>query len=301
MREAVSSTRAEAEAASITAALARGAEQLRAASDSPRLDAEVLLAHVLDCPRSRLFAHPEAVLQPQARSRYEHLLQRRAAGEPVAYLTGQREFWSMTLRVNRHTLIPRPETELLVEQALTLLPADFPCRVADLGTGSGAIALALARERPAWRLLACDISPRALATARANARRLGLLGRVRFRRSDWCAGLDARERFQLIAANPPYVRSDDPRLAQDVLRFEPAVAVAAGPKGLEHLRAIVRQARHRLQPGGWLLLEHGDDQRAAVLELLQEAGYEDVEDLDDHAGRPRLARARQPRHPSRQP
>ncbi len=272
--------------------LQEATDALRTRSDSPRLDAEVLLAHLLERPRSHLHAWPRRPVPPAIATGFRRLVQRRARGEPVAYLTGRKEFWSLTLRVNRHTLIPRPETECLVERALALLPADAACRIADLGTGSGAIALALAKERPRWRLTACDISRRALVTARANARHLGLSRQVDFRLSDWCRCLDTAERFDLIAANPPYVRAGDPRLAEDVLRFEPATALIAGTEGLEALRAIADQARHFLRPGGWLLLEHGDDQQACVQRLLAKEGYEDIEGWQDHAGRPRLVQAR---------
>ncbi|HHH36876.1 MAG TPA: peptide chain release factor N(5)-glutamine methyltransferase [Gammaproteobacteria bacterium] len=278
----------------MAALLDLGAAQLSSVTDSPRLEAEILLAHALDRPRSFLHAWPRREVETGARRHYVALVTRRRDGEPVAYLTGRKEFWSLELAVNRHTLIPRPETELLVEQALALLPAGGPCRVVDLGTGSGAIALALARERPAWTVVACERCPRALATARANARTLGLLARVEFRSSDWCSALANDAPYDLICANPPYVREQDPRLEADVLRFEPETALIAGPEGLEDLRAIARQARGHLRPGGWLLLEHGDDQETAVAGLLEKAGYEAIEDLRDYAGRPRLARARWP-------
>ncbi len=271
--------------------LSMGAARLGACSDSARLDAELLLAHLLDKPRSFLFAWPQQPVAEALTPDYEALIARRAAGEPVAYLTGRREFWSLTLRVNRHTLIPRPETEHLVEQALALLPVTTGCRVADLGTGTGAIALALARERRHWQIVACERCPEALATARANARELGL-DHVEFRRSDWCAALGRGEAFDLIAANPPYVRHGDPRLAEDVLRFEPRAALIAGPDGLEDLRTIARQAKEHLHHGGWLLLEHGDDQAQSVMELLRQEGYREITDRRDYGGRPRLAMAR---------
>ncbi len=271
--------------------LNRGAARLGGHSDSARLDAEVLLAFLLDKPRSFLLAWPQQRVAEALIADYEALIARRAGGEPVAYLTGRKEFWSLTLRVNRHTLIPRPETELLVEQALTLLPAGKSCQIADLGTGSGAIALALARERRHWQIVACERCPEALSTAHANAREQGL-DNVEFRRSDWCAALAQDEVFDLIAANPPYVRRGDPRLEENVLRFEPHTALIAGRDGLEELRTIARQAKAHLRRGGWLLLEHGDDQEQAVVELLRTEGYGEIADRRDYGGRPRLAVAR---------
>lgn len=193
-----------------------------------------------------------------ARARFEALLARRQAGEPVAYLLGRQGFWSLELEVSPATLIPRPETELLVELALARLPAGQSLRVADLGTGSGAIALALARERPQAHVVATDASAEALTVARRNAARLGL-GRVEFRDGDWLVPL-AQERFDLIASNPPYIEQDDPHLAQGDLRFEPPAALASGADGLDAIRVIVRDAGRHLHPGGWLLLEHGWNQ-----------------------------------------
>ncbi len=281
----------QAAAPTIAGLLAAATQRLGGHSDSPRLDAEVLLARVLEKPRSFLLAWPEKHIDRHCMADYEALIARRMDGEPVAYLTGRKEFWSLQLRVDRHTLIPRPETEHLVEAALTWLPADRPCRVADLGTGSGAIALALAWERRHWRITACDKSPEALATARRNATELGL-DNVECRQGDWCAALEDGGQFDLIAANPPYIRNGDPRLDEAVLRFEPRLALIAGDDGLEDLAAIIHQARAHLRPGGRLLLEHGDDQAAAVMTLLDQAGYEEISDQRDYAGRPRLARAR---------
>ncbi|MFQ5486829.1 MAG: peptide chain release factor N(5)-glutamine methyltransferase [Gammaproteobacteria bacterium] len=271
--------------------LGTGAMRLDKCSDSARLDAELLLAHLLDKPRSFLLTWPQQRIDEALIPEYDSLIARRAGGEPLAYLTGRKEFWSLTLRVNRHTLIPRPETEHLVEQALALLPTEKGCRVADLGTGSGAIALALARERSHWQIVACERCPEALGTARANASELKL-DNVEFRRSDWCAALARDEAFDLIVANPPYVRHGDPRLAEDVLRFEPQAALIAGPEGLEDLRTIARQAKCHLYPGGWLLLEHGDDQEQAVTELLRQEAYREIADRRDYGGRPRLTMAR---------
>jgi release factor glutamine methyltransferase len=213
-------------------------------------------------------------------------LQRRLTGEPVAYLIGHREFWSLTFAVNRATLIPRPETELLVETALQLAKRiDTPgLRLADLGTGSGCIALALAHERPHWLITAADISMNALKTAQRNARRLAI-GNVAFVRNDWLSGL-APEIFDIIVSNPPYIRAGDPHLRG--IAHEPATALVAGPDGLADIRRIVADARTRLKPGGLLLLEIGHDQSAAVTDLMQAAGYVDIEFKHDLAGIPRV-------------
>lgn len=264
--------------------------QLHGISDTPRLDAELLLAAALGRPRSYLYAWPERLPTAAAADRFAISLARRRCGEPLAYLTGRREFWSLELAVTPATLIPRPETEQLVERALARLPVDRPCRVADLGSGSGAIALAIARERPLARIVATDISTAALAVARDNATRLGL-GNVTFRAGDWCAALPAGE-FDLIAANPPYVATTSPYLQQGDVRFEPHIALVAGDDGLADLRTIIATAPAHLATGGWLLLEHSHDQAAAVLARLREHGFDACADYCDHAGLPRVATGR---------
>ncbi|MCI4567864.1 peptide chain release factor N(5)-glutamine methyltransferase [Lysobacter sp. CFH 32150] len=243
-------------------------------------DAELLLAHVLDKPRSWLFAHGDDALSPDAAERFDALIARCAAGEPVAYLIGRRGFWKFDLAVDAATLIPRPETELLVELALARLSNEASLRVADLGTGSGAIALALAHERPRAQVIATDASSGALAIARANAQALGLAN-IEFRHGDWFMPL-AGERFDLIASNPPYIADDDPHLQE--LRFEPGSALASGADGLDAIRVIARDAPAHLVPGGWLLLEHGWEQGAAARALLSAAGFMQVSterDLED--------------------
>lgn len=263
------------------------------------VDGELLLAEALGRSRSWLYAHPEAAVPAPARARFEALLARRQAGEPVAYLLGRQGFWSLELEVSPATLIPRPETELLVELALARLPAGQPLRVADLGTGSGAIALALARERPQARIVATDASLEALAVARRNAERLGL--RVEFRDGDWLVPL-AQERFDLIASNPPYIEQDDPHLAQGDLRFEPPAALASGADGLDAIRVIVRDAGLHLHAGGWLLLEHGWNQGPAVRVLLEAAGFSEVATERDLEGRDRVSLGRWPQEvPGRAP
>ncbi|HXG29945.1 MAG TPA: peptide chain release factor N(5)-glutamine methyltransferase [Nevskiales bacterium] len=269
-------------------AIARAASTLQGTTETPQLDASVLLCHVLDCPRSFLLSHPETALGPAQRQAFEALVTRRAQGEPVAYLTGVREFWSLELKVTPDVLIPRPETETLVEAALARMPADKPLRVAELGTGSGAIALALARERPRAHVVGTDISDAALAVARQNERLHGIPNVV-FHESVWFAALEG-QRFDLIVSNPPYVAEHDPHL--EALRFEPRAALAAGPDGLDALRLIIREAPGYLEPGGWLLVEHGPAQDAAVRGLFAAAGFAAIETLPDLAGLPRVSLGR---------
>jgi release factor glutamine methyltransferase len=254
------------------------------------VDAECLLAHVLDRSRTWLHAHADAAVDPKAQCQYAELIRRRVGGEPVAYLTGQRGFWTLGLQVTPDTLIPRAETELLVELALARLPKDRPLRIADLGTGSGAIALALASERPRATVLATDASDAALAVARRNAAALGI-NTITFAQGDWCSALGAGM-FDLIAGNPPYLAADDPHRGAGDLRFEPVTALVAGEDGLDALRAIVRTAPAHLLPGGWLLLEHGWEQGGAVRTLFAEAGFVDVATEQDLEHRDRVTLGR---------
>lgn len=259
----------------------------------PRLEpgeADLLLAHVLGRPRTWLFTHADDEVGEEVAERFHSLVRRREQGEPVAYLTGQRGFWRFDLAVGPATLIPRPETERLVELALERLPGDQPLRVADLGTGSGAIALAIAFERPRASLVATDASEAALDVARANALRLGLAN-IQFRLGNWYAPVHG-ERFALIASNPPYIASGDPHLDEGDLRFEPASALASGPDGLDAIREIVAGATAHLQPGGWLMMEHGWDQGPAVRALLTLAGFADVATEPDLEGRDRVTLGR---------
>jgi release factor glutamine methyltransferase len=260
-----------------------------------RIDAELLLLHVLGKPRSWLFAHADEALPADVEVAFDALLARREAGEPIAYITGHRGFWSMDLEVTPATLIPRPETERLVEIALERLPRDAPCRVADLGTGSGAVALSLARELPRAQIVATDASAAALAVAERNARRMGIAN-ASFVEGDWLAPL-AGQRFDLIASNPPYIESDDPHLAQGDLRFEPATALASGGDGLDDIRRIVVDAIACLRAGGWLLFEHGWKQGEAARALLHAAGYVDVFTAQDIEGRDRVSGGRAPGRP----
>lgn len=275
-------------AGSIGAVLARAVERLADLSGAePRLEAELLLAHLLDKPRSHLYAWPEKILPHELRSAFDVLIARRLAGEPVAYLTGEREFWSLSLRVTPDTLIPRADTETLVERALALIPEESRWRVADLGTGSGAIAAAIARERPRCRITATDRSAAALSVARGNFRQLGL-DNVRVRSGDWLEALRGVPPFDLILSNPPYIALDDPHLQAPALRHEPRSALTAGPEGLDDIVRIVDDARGHLKAGGWLLLEHGFRQGEAVRARLQQAGYGQVTTHRDLHGNERV-------------
>mgnify|MGYP001076049615 CR=1 FL=1 len=242
--------------------------------DSARLDAEVLLGHVLGRSRAHLYTWPEQALTDDEAERFDVLISRRAAGEPVAHLTGHREFWDLELRVTPDTLIPRPETELLVEAALDRIPTDADWNLADLGTGSGAIALALAGERPKCSLVAVEKSAPALAVARTNAVRAGLAN-VRWLAGSWFEPLGTA-RFQVIVSNPPYVREGDPHLIEGDVRFEPHSALTSGSDGLDAVRQLVFGAPPYLEAAGWLLMEHGFDQGDAVRRLFHDAGYVNI-------------------------
>lgn len=254
-------------------------------------EAEWLLLHALGRgDRAWLYGHGDDVLDADALARFDALLSRREAGEPIAYLLGRRGFWTLELQATPAVLIPRPETELLVEAALARLPADRATCVADLGTGSGAVALSLAAERPRAHVVAIDASDDALAVASANAQRHGI-GNVAFRRSDWWSAL-AGERFDAIVSNPPYLADDDPHLGQGDLRYEPRMALASGADGLDAIRLIAGGAAAHLHAGGWLLLEHGYAQGAAVRDLLARAGFADVATLRDLEDRERVTLGR---------
>lgn len=264
--------------------LARATERLNACSESPRLDAELLLALALDVPRSYLFAHPEDRLDPAASGRFFASVEKRRGGMPLAYITGEKEFWSMSLLVGSDTLVPRPETETLVEQALQRIPPDAERQLLDLGTGTGAIALAIARERPLCSVLATDVSPGALRVARENARRLAVPN-VALVCADWCAPFRGGS-FDLVVSNPPYVEEADRSL--EALRSEPRCALASGADGLEAIRVIARQAGALLRDEGALLLEHGDRQADAVAGILEACGWKVTGTARDLAGLPRV-------------
>jgi len=272
------------------AALRRVARQALAGDEAAQ-EADLLIAHALGRSRAWLFAHGEHVPDGAQRAEIVRLLDARASGVPIAQLTGKRGFWSFELGVNQYTLIPRPETELLVELALARLPLGVGLAVADMGTGTGAIALALASERPLLRMIATDASADALAVARANAQSLGV-GNIEFRHGDWCAALEDDVLLDMIVSNPPYLGEDDEHVQKGDLRFEPRSALVSGSDGLDAIRQISRQAQHYLAPGGWLLMEHGKSQGAAVRQCLSDAGYVDVDTARDLEQRERVTMGR---------
>ena len=256
-------------------------------SGSARLDAELLLARLLGASRAHLYAYPERPLPVRAVMRYRRVIDERARGVPLAYLAGSQGFWSFEITVNPNTLIPRPETEHLVETALALIHTHGLRTVADLGTGSGAVALALKREVPALEVFATDISPQALVVARRNARALGLSG-IQLLRGDWYRALPER-RFDLIVSNPPYVASDDPRLQAGEIRFEPLIALDGGGDGLEAIRSVIAGARGPLHAGGWLAIEHGAEQGKPIETLFRAHGFRSVACVRDYAGHERVS------------
>jgi len=272
-----------------------GARRLGGVGGSPRLDAELLLAHALGQGREDLYRSLFATVPAHTEARYAELLARRETRCPVAQLTGHREFWSLKLEVTGATLVPRPETELLVERVLCRIPVDAAWSVADLGTGSGAIALAVARERGACRVTATDLSKPALTVARRNARTLGIAN-VTFRQGDWFEALSKRgageARFHVLVSNPPYISASEWNFTDQELRFEPRVALDGGPDGLTAFRVITAQATGYLHAGGWLLLEHGFRQGDQVRALLKQAGLNHITTYPDLAGRPRVTEGR---------
>ncbi|MFK0572026.1 peptide chain release factor N(5)-glutamine methyltransferase [Endozoicomonas sp.] len=272
------------------------ASRMLSASPTPGLDAELLLAHVLSKPLSYFYTWPEALLTQEQLSSFQTLVERRQAGVPVAYLTGYREFWSLQLKVTEATLIPRPDTELLVELALTI-GLDFPqnqsdaspIRVADLGTGTGAIALALAKEQPDWEVTAIEKSPEALDVARENATSNGI-SNVDFLEGSWCSPL-VENSMDMMVSNPPYIRDDDPHLKEGDVRYEPLTALISGSDGLNDIRSIARESLQVLKPGGWLLMEHGYDQAKDVQNILSLAGFIQIRTDTDLAGHDRVTLA----------
>lgn len=286
--------------ARIDTALAEASRML-SASPTPRLDAELLLAHVLDKPRSYFFTWPEALMTSEQMAQFVKLIDQRKAGRPIAYLTGQREFWSLLLKVTEATLIPRPDTELLVELALGLAlhrkcssdqNTEPKIKVADLGTGTGAIALALARERPDWEVTAIDKSPDALAVATENAVINDIRNTV-FIEGSWCSPL-GKSSMDMIVSNPPYICSNDPHLAEGDVRYEPLSALVSGVDGLDDIRVIAEQSLQSLKPGGWILLEHGHDQGCPVQAILSQAGFTQIRTETDLAGHDRVTLAHKP-------
>ena len=275
--------------ATIKQLLADGAHALvdsESENDSARLDAEILLALTLQKPRTWLYTWPEHIPSLPEQHMYLDLLRRRQSGEPVAYLTHRREFFGLELKINHHVLVPRPETETLVQCVLDVLADNSAARIADLGTGSGAVALALASQKPQARIVATDASSDALALARENAERLGI-DNVTFMAGDWLVPLSGLT-FDLIASNPPYIAEDDPHLSRDGVRFEPKPALVSGKDGLDAIRQLVTESPACLETGGWLMIEHGFDQGEAVRGLFTQAGFVDVKTHRDLGGNERV-------------
>jgi release factor glutamine methyltransferase len=264
---------------------------LERATASPRLDAELLLEHVTGLSRTAFRAAPERELPAQAGWAFRQLVTRRVKGEPIAYIRAHQEFWSLVMEVTPAVLIPRPETELVVERALSHVTVGATAKIADLGTGSGAIALAIASERPDAQIVATDYSEEALHVARRNAGRLQQLGNVSFRKGSWYEPLSA-ETFHLVVSNPPYIAEGDPDLMPEVLRHEPTTALISGPNGLEALGIIVRGAPAHLLEGGWLIVEHGWKQAAAVRSLFVETGFSEIRSHADLGGHERVTEGR---------
>lgn len=256
-------------------------------SESPKLDAELLLCHVLDCQRTYLYTWPEKVLENTQVLAFRELFQKRQKGHPIAHLIGEREFWGLPLKVTTDTLIPRPDTETLVETALSLLPAGLQSpKILDLGTGTGAIALALKSEQPNAQVTAIDFSKEALEVAKTNSEKLNLT--IKTIQSSWFESLPAGEKFDLIASNPPYIEEHDEHLSQGDVRFEPITALTSGKDGLDDIRLIAQQAKDYLLPAGWLILEHGYNQGQAVREILAGNGYQAIKTRQDYAQNDRI-------------
>lgn len=272
----------------VDAAISNAAATIAEFSDDPRLEAELLLGNILGASRAQLYTHPERLLDATQTRRFAALIARRARGEPLAYLLGEQPFGELLLRVTADTLIPRADTLVLVAAALASAPAHLPVRVLDLGTGSGAVALAIAHAREHWRITASDSSAPALAVARDNAEHLGLGARVTLCQSDWFDGLANTAAFDLVVANPPYIAEDDPHLSDPGLAAEPRQALVSGADGLDAIRRIAAGAPARLAPGGWLWLEHGWQQGAAVRDLLGQLGYHRIRTLQDAGARERV-------------
>jgi release factor glutamine methyltransferase len=260
-------------------------------TEEARIDSEILLAFVLNCSRTYLYTHPEKVLLAAQTTHFNQLIEKRRQGIPIAYLTGLREFWSLPLKVTEATLIPRPETEKLVEIALELLSPIPHARILDLGTGSGAIALALAHERPDWRITATDKSEAALQVAQQNAQSLQL-STIEFIHSDWFSAIPMDKKFHAIVSNPPYIATADPHLLQGDVRFEPYLALTSGDDGLQDLQVIIKQSLARLEKNGLLLTEHGYSQKQAVETLLTKCGFSEVQCWQDWQGNDRISGGR---------
>lgn len=271
----------------ITSALRQATNQLEDVSPSPRIDAEVLLCHCIKQSRTYLYTYSDKPLTDQEYQDYQQLIHQRHQGQPIAYITGEREFWSMSLKVNEQTLIPRPATEKLVEVTLELLKDQAQAKVLDLGTGSGAVALALAKERPDWNITASDKNPKALALAKENAKHLGLKN-IQFYLSDWFMALP-EQRYHAIVSNPPYIAENDPHLQQGDLRYEPIEALVSGKDGLHDIKEIIIKSSDFLLSDGYLLIEHGYDQKHQIEGIFQNTGYTHIKCWKDSEGNDRIS------------
>jgi len=263
-------------------------EKLASIPDSiPRLEAEILLASLLDKPRTYLTAWPEVEITPDQEQSFQAMLERRCAGEPMAYITGRREFWSLDFEVTPDTLIPRPETETLVEEALKYIPKDKTMHIADMGTGSGAIAAAIASERPMCDIIATDFSHNTIQVAQRNFSRLGL-NNIHTSMGEWCKALPSEKKFDIIVSNPPYIAEGDGHLAHDGLPWEPQRALRSGDDGLDDIHRIIKDTPRHIAPRGWLFLEHGFDQGERVRSLLKDFGFSSVQTSQDISGHDRV-------------
>lgn len=272
---------------SIKTTLVHATQQLESTSDSAELDVELLLCSVLQKDRSFLRAWPEHELAQKQYDSFQKLLKKRLQGEPIAHILGEREFWSLTLNVTTDTLIPRPDTERLVELALEMIPTRAQWKILDLGTGTGAIALSLAKEKPTCIITATDQSIAALYVAKQNADK-NKISNIEFIQSDWFAEL-GNQQFDMIVTNPPYICDNDPHLKQGDVRFEPLSALTSGADGLDDIRTIIKESKKYFTENGILLIEHGYDQAEAVCELLNQANFINVANFKDYGGNPRVS------------
>ncbi len=271
---------------SIAQAIREASHKLAESSYSARLDAEVLLCHVLNCPATHLLAWPEKPLDKEQVQAFDQLIEQRQSGIPIAYLTGTKEFWSLDFKVSPATLIPRPDTETLVEFVLDKFPDKKNFKLLDLGTGSGAIAIAIASERPNWDITATDVSGEALAIARENAFSHQIKN-IKFIESNWFEQIELQQ-FDLIVSNPPYIAEQDKHLSQGDVRFEPLSALASGETGLDDIKHLTSQSRHHLKTGGWLAFEHGYDQKLAVFDYFNQHHFLNITQLTDLSGQARI-------------
>lgn len=272
--------------ASISQSIENACQIIGKTSMSARIDSEVLMCHVLQCNSAHLAAWPEKMLNSNEDGHFIALVQKRCSGIPIAHLTGEKEFWSLNFKVSQDTLIPRPETELLVETMLTMFQHEKQLDIVDLGTGSGAIAIALASTKPEWNMTATDISAKALAMSKENAS-LHNINNIRFINSDWFQSLN-NQKFDVVISNPPYIAKSDAHLRKGDLRFEPQCALASGNIGMDDILKITGQSVSHLHNNGWLFLEHGYDQKTLVFDCLKNAGFTQITQKNDLAGNPRL-------------